>query len=121
MKDLYVLDLTLALKTPSIFSGRWGDHGLTQFIHDFVDEISQPVTHDGTEHTEYVPTQVISEFFAQAFKYAKGRRVDGILFPSSLVAGAQNLVLFPRWGIGSNPDWAQLVLLTGSEQLTVAP
>lgn len=117
-KDLYVLDLTRSLRAPSVFSGRWGDHDLTQFIYDFVHAISQPVTHDGSEHIEYVPTQVLSEFFAQAFTYAKGRALDGIMFPSALVQGAPNLVLFPVWGYKEEPEWPTLVNLMGSHQVT---
>ena len=116
-RDLFVLDLTSPLRSPSIFSGRWADHDLIQFIYEFVDEISQPVTHDGSEHIEYVPTQVISEFFAQAFTYAKGRKLDGIIFPSALAHGAQNLVLFPVWDYRDEPAWADLATLLDSHQL----
>lgn len=116
-KDLYVLDLTKSLRAPSIFSGGWGDHDLIQFIYDFVDAISEPVEHDGSEHIEYVPTQVISEFFAQSFTYARGRRLDGIVFPSALLQNAQNLVLFPVWGYPQEPEWSTLAQLVGSQQV----
>lgn len=120
-KDLYILDLTRSMRAPSIFSGRWADHDLIQFLYDFVDEISQPVTQDGSEHIEYVPTQVICEFFAQSFTYAKGRTIEGIIFPSALVHGAQNLVLFPVWGYKEEPEWTQLVSLGESHQVTPGP
>ncbi len=118
-KDLYVLDLTRLLRAPSVFTGRWADHDLVQFIYAFVHAISQPVNHDGSEHIEYVPTQVISEFFAQAFRYAKGRSLDGIIFPSAPVQGAKNLVLFPIWGYKEEPDWPKLVSLVGSHQVAL--
>lgn len=116
-RDIYVLDLTRGLDAPSIFSGRWSEHDLVHFIYSFVDEISKPVEHDGSEHIEYVPTQVISEFFAQSFKYANGRRLDGIIFPSALVHGAKNLVLFPVWSYKEEPEWGQLITLVGSQQV----
>lgn len=119
-KDFYVLDLTKWLRAPSIFSVGWGDHDLIKFIYEFVDAISEPVEHDGTEHVEYVPTQVLSEFFAQSFTYAKGRTLDGILFPSALLPNAQNLVLFPVWSYSDKPDWSMLAQLVGSQQV-VAP
>ncbi|ASF45484.1 RES family NAD+ phosphorylase [Methylovulum psychrotolerans] len=58
-------------------------------------EISKPVTKDGSEHIEYVPSQVVSEYFALVFQPAKGKNLDGILYPSSVHSGGRNLVLFP--------------------------
>lgn len=57
---------------------------MVQFLWQFVNEISKPVAHDGSEHIEYVPTQVVSEYFAQAFQYAKGKRIDGLIYPSAV-------------------------------------
>jgi hypothetical protein len=70
-RDLYVLDLTRSIKAPSIFSGQWGGHDLAAFIYDFVQEVSQPIDRDGGEHIDYLPTQVVSEFFAQSFTFGK--------------------------------------------------
>jgi RES domain-containing protein len=116
--DLYVLDLTKLRAAPSIFSGEWSAYNFAVFLFMFTEEISKPVAHDGTEHIEYVPTQVLCEYFAQAFTYAKGRTLGGIVFPSAVHKGSSNLVLFPRWGYGEEPEWKGVIKLVGSRQLS---
>lgn len=95
-RDLHVIDLSYCPRCPSIFSERRREHDMVQFLYKFMDEISKPVDHDGSEHIEYVPTQVVSEYFAQAFKPAKNKRVDGLIYPSAVAQGGKNLVLFPQ-------------------------
>ena len=99
-RDLHVIDLTQHLRCPSIFSDKRHKHEMVQFLYKFTDEISKPVAHDGSEHIEYVPTQVVSEYFAQAFKDAKSKRVDGLIYPSAVVQSGKNLVLFPQYDDG---------------------
>lgn len=109
----YLLIVQVFIRIPST------DQDLIPFTYEFVDAISEPVEHDGTAHIEYVPTQVLGEFFAQSFTYAKRHKLDGTMFPSALLPKAQNLVLFPVWGT-DNPEWAKLAQLVGSQQ-AVAP
>lgn len=67
-----------------------------KFLDAFVAEISIPVRKDGSEHIDYVPAQVVSEWFAQVFRPSrKVASLDGILYPSAVVRGGRNLVLFP--------------------------
>jgi len=65
------------------------------FIENFVTSISTPVKKDGSEHVEYVPSQVVSEYFAKVFRDALGEQIDGIVFPSAVRPGGRNVVLFP--------------------------
>jgi len=76
------------------------EYDLVQFLWAFVSEITQSVAHDGREHIEYVPTQVVSEYFAQAFQYGDRKRVDGLIYPSAVSEGGKNLVVFPNTGGG---------------------
>ena len=69
---------------------------MVQVIAAFRDEISKTVAQDGSEHFEYVPTQVVSEYFAQAFTFGAGKRIDGLVYPSAVEDGGKNLVVFPR-------------------------
>lgn len=73
---------------------------MVQFLYKFTDEISKPLAHDGSEHIEYVPTQVVSEYFAQAFKHAKNKRIDGLIYPSAVAQRGKNLALFPQYDDG---------------------
>ncbi|MDP2367427.1 HEPN-associated N-terminal domain-containing protein [Rhodoferax sp.] len=95
-RDLHVIDLSCFPRCPSVFSDKRRGHDMVQFLYKFTDEISKPVAHDGSEHIEYVPTQVVSEYFSQAFKHAKNKRVDGLIYPSAVALGGKNMVLFPQ-------------------------
>ena len=75
---------------------------MMHFLYAFRDEISKTVAHDGSEHVEYVPTQVVSEYFAQAFTFGAGEQVDGLVYPSAVEDGGKNLVVFPRRGRGTS-------------------
>lgn len=95
-RDLHVIDLSFSPRCPSVFSEKKREHEIAQFLYKFVDEISKPVDHDGSEHIEYVPTQVISEYFAQVFRHSKTKRVDGLIYPSAAARAGKNLILFPQ-------------------------
>jgi hypothetical protein len=67
--DLVVLDLSKLPVLPSIFNESSADQRETLlFLHGFVDAITARVAKDGREHVDYVPSQVVSEFFAQQFR-----------------------------------------------------
>lgn len=95
-REINVIDLTKFPMCPSVFSEKRREYDLVQFLYAFVEEISKPIEHDGREHIEYIPTQVVSEYFSQAFQYGGGKRVDGLMYPSSVIGGGKNLVIFPN-------------------------
>lgn len=94
---LTVIDLTDLPPLPSVFDElQRGDREGLMFLRKFVEEISRPVTKDGSEHVDYVPSQVVSEYFAQVFQPSDGNsEPDGLLYPSAVRPGGKNLVLFP--------------------------
>ena len=93
---LVVVDLTQLPAVPSVFDvASKDDREQALFVRQFVDEISVPVTKDGQEHIEYVPTQVVCEYLAQVFEPRPGTRLGGLVFPSSVHLGGKNLVVFP--------------------------
>lgn len=63
--------------------------GLLMFFSEFQRHISAPVTPDGRQHIDYVPTQILAEYFRQAVT----PRLDGIIFASSHT-GESNYVVF---------------------------
>lgn len=95
-RELNVIDLVHFPSSPSVFSEKRHEHEMVQFLYAFTEEISQQIDPDGSEHIEYVPTQVVSEYFAQAFKYSGNKRVDGLIYRSSVAPGGKNLVVFPK-------------------------
>lgn len=92
---LYVLDLSRldTMNLPSIFDkeNRETAHAI-KFLKQFADDISRPKANDNTD-TEYVPTQIVTEFFR--YVRPKNRdRYDGILYKSTQNSGGKCLVLF---------------------------
>ena len=108
---LAVLDLTDLPEPPSVFDmDQYDRYQRLVFLGDFVERISMPVRKDGMEHVEYVPSQVVCEFFAQVFgRKDDGRPVDGIAYRSAVVPDGQNVVLFPPKGRRTWQDVAELV------------
>ena len=94
---LQVIDLTLLPTVPSLFDvANKEAREQALFIRAFVEAISVPVTKDGGEHIDYVPTQVICEYLAQIFEPAPGARLGGLIYPSAVQIGGKNLVVFPE-------------------------
>lgn len=60
------------------------------FLQDFVKDLSRPVEKDGREHIDYVPTQIISEFFRYGFE----PRIKGIKYQSIKNKGGLNVAFF---------------------------
>jgi len=89
-KPLKVLDLTSVPQRPSPFDveNRHKD-GLLEFFRDFGRNVTQPVIPDGREHIDYVPTQVVTEFF----RWAPDQDLDGIKLMSAQ-DGKDTFVLF---------------------------
>jgi len=83
-EQLMLLDLTSLPKLPSIFDDderekRW----VVKFFYSFLNDFTKPIEKDGREHVDYVPTQIVTEYFRYVFKY-RNTGIDGIVYPSSL-------------------------------------
>jgi len=89
-RPLKVLDLTSVPLRPSPFDveNRSKD-GLLEFFRDFGRNVTQPVIPDGREHIDYVPTQVVTEFF----RWIPDQELDGIKLKSAQ-DGQDTFVLF---------------------------
>ena len=113
-KDLVLLDLTALPEPPSVFDDdAYDDYQGILFLRDFAGQISVPK--DDREHLEYIPSQVVCEFFAQVFGRGEGgRRVDGIAYRSSVVHGGQNVVVFPP---KAGETWEDVVDLVSTQRL----
>jgi len=73
------------------------------FMRAFINEFQRPVAHDGEQHYEYVPTQVVTEYFRSALG-ATGA-LDGILYSSVKNPAGLCIVLFAdRNDVDPKPD-----------------
>lgn len=97
-KDVRVLDLTnLPERVPFFHPDCTFDRYALNFLHDFVRDLAAKVEPGDREHVDYVPTQVVTEWFRSAFTVAASR-IDGIYYPSSPRPGGRSLVLFADRG-----------------------
>lgn len=94
-RNLRMLDLADLPDIPSVFeeAGHHQIHPL-RFLHSFARDIAKPIARDGREHIEYVPTQIVTEYFRRVFRDAHNQLIDGIIYRSSREGGVRAFVLF---------------------------
>jgi len=93
-KAIQVLDLTRLPARPSFFDRDIGyDRYAVHFLHAFVESLAAKVEPGEREHIDYVPTQVVTEWFRTVFRY-RDSPIDGIYYPSSQKRDGRSLVLF---------------------------
>ncbi len=93
-RPLRLLDLCGIPTIPSFWFTPRDERDRTRFLHAFTADISKSVIHDGREHIEYVPTQILTEYFRDEFQTNDGEHLDGILYPSAQRKGGKNVVIF---------------------------
>jgi hypothetical protein len=94
-RSLHLLDLTSLPSIPSEFdlSQRY-EHPRIAFLHAFERDFTKPVSREHEAHTEYVPTQVVTEYVRHYLRRPAGGQVDGILYCSSRKRGSTAVVIF---------------------------
>lgn len=92
---LKLLDLSNLPQVPSLFDQRMNYLRSTIiFLHEFAYELSKPINKDGTEHIEYVPTQVFTEYIRHLFRDRYGDSLNGIKYVSAKANQKSCCVLF---------------------------
>ena len=89
---LQLIDLT-ALPRPSFWHQKKQTREALAFMHIFHNEITKRIEHDDCIHTEYVPSQVFTEYLRYMFKLEGEIDVDGLIYKSS-VNDSKCVVLF---------------------------
>lgn len=94
VKDINILDLADLPEIPSLFDedNRWNRTPLI-FLNEFMDDFSKPIIKDDREHIEYVPTQIVTEYFRHMYHIDHSDDIHGIFYPSSRCSGI-SCVLF---------------------------
>ncbi len=89
-----VIDLTRLPSVPSLFAVAEEQNRFElMFLHWFAHDVSRPIERDDRVHVEYVPTQVVTEYFRSQFQLSGGQ-VDGLLYRSARRPEGKNVVLF---------------------------
>lgn len=94
-RDLKILDLSKSQFVPSIFESK--AHAVRpwiMFLIEFMQDFTKPISRDDRSHIEYVPTQVVTEYFRHIFRTDENVKLDGIIYPSSKSSGNTAMVLF---------------------------
>ena len=82
-KTLHLIDLT-ALPMPSFWHQKRDTREALAFMHIFHNEITKRIRPDDSIHTEYVPSQVFTEYLRFIFKLEGEIDVDGLIYKSSV-------------------------------------
>ena len=117
LRPLRVLDLRNLPKIPGYFSEVDREDRLAlRFLHQFSQDVMTPVARDQRVHVDYLPSQVVTEFFRD-YQLEKGR-LDGIAYGSTAHPTGWNVALFanpmelglekPEWGKPTKP-WLQFM------------
>ena len=102
-RRLTVLDLTELPSPPSFFVDRELRHGI-RFLDLFEKDFVKPVEQDGMEHVEYVPTQIVTEYFRHRFRTERGGSLDGIVYRSSRNDGRACVFFIDRASCGGETE-----------------
>ena len=96
IRDLNLLDLASLPEVPSFFDDDPAnlERASLSFLHAFNRDFTRPVSKDGREHVEYVPSQVVTEFVRYRLPEQADRAIHGIRYRSSRREGGIGCVLF---------------------------
>ncbi|CAH0496406.1 RES family NAD+ phosphorylase [Novosphingobium sp. CECT 9465] len=118
-----VLDITSS-PTVSIFDSRRAHlYDWALFMHQFLNDFRKRIEKDERVHIDYVPTQIVTEYFRAYMKDRKGSPIGGILYRSASNTQGKCIVLFaedadvdPTMRSEVNPDSRFLLQMLSVEQ-----
>lgn len=98
LRNAKILDLAGVPPVPSIFeqipdSLEYDPRPRAIFLNYFATELSKPIARDHRVHVEYIPTQVITEYFRTEFLH-DGGKIEGIRYHSARHSDHCSLVMF---------------------------
>lgn len=95
LRKLNLIDFTKIPELPSVFDeDNRSLRNAILFLNSFVKDLSKPIEKDKSEHIEYVPTQIVTEYFRRVYITENGEKIDGVIYPSSKVDKGKCCVLF---------------------------
>lgn len=95
IRPMLVVDLVNLPVIPSLFDPERRDlRPALSFLHGFTADVVRPARPDDHQNLDYVPTQVIAEYFHQLLRNSEGLPVMGVLWRSSKDSSVTDCVLF---------------------------
>ena len=95
-EPLLLIDLSDIEKMPSLFDeDNRHKRDAIMFLQGFIRDISQDIDNGNQNNIEieYLPTQIIAEYFRYAFTI-NDNKIDGLIYPSAKNKEGKNVVLF---------------------------
>jgi hypothetical protein len=95
-EPLLLIDLSDIEKMPSLFDeDNRHKRDAIMFLQGFINDISQDIDNGNQNNIEieYLPTQIIAEYFRYAFTINENK-IDGLIYPSAKNKKGKNVVLF---------------------------
>ncbi|MDT9644007.1 HEPN-associated N-terminal domain-containing protein [Pseudomonas sp. JV245A] len=94
IRDLRIVDLSQSFFVPSLFHPKLQTlRPYFSFMRDFVEDFTKPIERSDRAHADYVPTQVVTEYFRHVYRTDDDHQIDGIIYPSSKT-GDKAIVIF---------------------------
>ena len=94
-RPIEVVDFVNLPDFPSLFDEeRRHQRFPISFLYGFVTDLCCPIDRDGRDHIEYVPTQIVTEYFRHVFPSRYGVEVSGLIYESARNRRGENCALF---------------------------
>jgi hypothetical protein len=95
LRELTVIDFSNIPSIPGLFDlSRSHQRDSLLFLKEFVQDVSKPISNNGSEPIEYVPTQILTEYFRHVMKIKGINRIDGFIYPCSKSHKLNSCTLF---------------------------
>ena len=92
LMDLNIVDFSSLKNIPSLFDNEFShQRNEIAFMREFIQEAAKSIKKDGTEHIEYIPTQIIAEYLRYI---SKSPKIHGIKYKSSFSDIDSCIVIF---------------------------
>jgi hypothetical protein len=93
-RTLNVIDLSQKFKIPTIFDQDQSFRFEKRFLYDFIKDFTKPIERADRAHIDYVPTQIVTEYFRHILSKDTSLKIDGVIYPSSKNQNHKAIVIF---------------------------
>jgi len=124
-REVVIVDLSGLPDVPSLFDPDLAHYrAIAMFMHEFIGDFRKPINRQAGPHLEYLPTQVITEYF-RTIVSEEGKPIEGLAY-SSTKDGKLAIVLFAEncdveggeEALGEQQPWLHMI---GYEEVNHTP
>jgi len=94
IRQLTLVNLSEIPSVPSLFDENRYDRDSLSFLNDFIEDFCKPIERADKAHIDYVPTQIVTEYFRHVLLLEEGKQIDGVIYPSSKDDKKKCIVIF---------------------------